>query len=250
MRILILGNGRSGSSMLGMMLGSHPMMTNVGEAYNIDDSFITPAKKKLIKEQGLCGVCGKNCSFWHPGRKVWGEKGIWVDTSKLIKWDRMFGPNACRYIRITRSIYDRLGSFKKTKGKITKEIVENWVKYEKQISDYLADKSHFKIKYEDLCAKTGLQDICRWLGLPFQNSMWEFWKTLHHPIRGNAKTNLLVKLHHGLIKKEDLNHKEQEFMDNIGFNVTYYDRTQFLTDSDRGLIRKHGGEEMNRRLNY
>lgn len=251
MKIFILGNGRSGSSMLGMMLGAHPMINNIGEAYHLDKAFVSPAKKKIIKKEGLCGVCGKDCCYWNGADHTMPLPGIVVDTSKIVKWVSSFEEKDNKYIHIVRSVYDRLGSFKKEKGHINERIAMNWVKHENEVHKYLKNRSSYIIKYEDLCQKKGLWGICAdLLGVPFQESMYEFWKELQHPVRGNSKTNLLLKLYHGFITEKDLNSKEKDFMDKIGFNIVYYDRTKFLSPSDMKLIRKCGCDEINRRNGY
>jgi len=248
MRIAILGNGRSGSSMLGMILGSHPLIKDVGEAYNLFPKFITKAKRDLIKKEGLCGVCGRQCKEW--GVNSFNLDGIIVDTSKIVSWFKRVEDKNTKYIRLTRSVYDRLGSFKHKKGRITKEIVINWVKYEQQISNYLSKKQHFTVKYEELCQKKGLHEICGFIGVTGSDSMWNFWETLHHPVRGNSLTNLLVRLKHGLVTFDELKHKEIYFMNTIGFNVKYVDRTKHLDSSDLKLIGKYGGKVMNKEIGY
>ena len=252
MRIFILGNGHSGSSMLGMILGSHPSMTNIGEAYNSEQEFITHAKARLIKKNGLCGVCGKDCDFWGSQNKDLFRETVCVDTSKIVAWARKFSNAGNKYIRITRSVFDRLGSFKRQKGHISREIVENWVRHEKEVSDYLSEIKFpsYTIKYEDLCRKHGLEELMKYIGFEYIPDMWDFWKTMHHPIRGNHRTNLLVKLYHGKIKENELSKKDQEFMKNIGFSITYWNRSIFLGNGDLKLIRKYGGYNMNRRIGY
>lgn len=253
MRIFILGNGRSGSSMLGMILGSHPMITNIGEAYNLDDSFISKEKKEIIKKQGLCGVCGKKCGFWGSASKILGDNGIIVDTSKLVSWVEKFPVLGNKFIRITRSIYDRMGFFKNKKGRITEEIIKNHIRYEKKISNFLSGKDHFVVKYEELCRKQGLNEIMSFIGLPptpTNDLMWNFWENMQHPIRGNGFANLLVKLHHGLVKESDLNLKKQQFMKSIGFNIKFINRSVYLSFEDVQLINRLGGKEIDRRLGY
>jgi hypothetical protein len=227
------------------------LITNIGEAYNLDKTFISYPKRNIIKREGLCGVCGKKCEFWVPNVfKIWGNNGIYVDTSKMVSWFKRIDHESLKYIRLTRSVYDRLGSFKRKKGYITKEIVKNWVAIEERISNYLRKKEHFVVKYEDICHKKGLHEICDFIGLPWNEKMWDFWETLHHPIRGNHFTNLLVRIHHNLVSINQLNHKEKDFINMIGFSIRYIDRTKFLNSSDLKLIEKYGGKKTNKEIGY
>lgn len=253
MNVTILGNGRSGSSMLGLMLGSHSEVINVGEAYHLDEDFVSPQKRKRIKEEGLCGVCGKGCPVWEDRGKTFSEKDIIIDTSKFVSWAKRHK----KFIRTTRSIYDRLGSFKHKKGVITKEIVRNHVKREKEISGFLRDKEAQVevVKYEDLCSSiVGLANAFWYIGLnPTKlevDKYHRFWETMQHPIRGNSITNMLVKLYHGLMQEKDLSPKQREFMDKVGFNVIYLDRTKYLDKSDLKLIKRFGGAKIDKELGY
>jgi hypothetical protein len=55
--LFILGSGRSGSTLLTLILGSHPSCFAIGE---LDKLY-----GKYIKKQSICGICQDNCSFWN-----------------------------------------------------------------------------------------------------------------------------------------------------------------------------------------
>ena len=60
--VYMAGSGHSGSTLLGMMLGKHPEISDLGEANRL---YISARAKKSIKPH-LCG-CGKSvkeCYFW------------------------------------------------------------------------------------------------------------------------------------------------------------------------------------------
>jgi hypothetical protein len=52
----IVGSGRSGSTLLTLLLGSHPKCFSLGE--------LNKLYRYHRKDQNLCGICKMKCDFW------------------------------------------------------------------------------------------------------------------------------------------------------------------------------------------
>lgn len=88
--IFISGMGRSGTSVLDLMIGAHPKYVGVGEAFGL----IEPNSKRLADAEGVhcsCGQIATECSFWgeavHRLRKsdettASGRYGVFLDVFK------------------------------------------------------------------------------------------------------------------------------------------------------------------------
>ena len=66
--IHFIGSGRSGTTLLNIILDNHPLITGVGEL-----SYVT---RHIWRELGYCG-CGKkinNCEIWREIHKKWLEQ--------------------------------------------------------------------------------------------------------------------------------------------------------------------------------
>jgi hypothetical protein len=66
--IFIAGCGHSGSTVLGLMLGNHPLFVGVGEVYNLfnpklkEQNWLERSKEVMCS----CGRLGGECEFWGP----------------------------------------------------------------------------------------------------------------------------------------------------------------------------------------
>ena len=65
-----MGSGRSGSTLLDIVLGSHPDIQGVGELVNLVKN------GWLQNEHCSCGKPANDCPFWSQVRQVWGGRGI------------------------------------------------------------------------------------------------------------------------------------------------------------------------------
>lgn len=96
----IMGAGHSGSTLLDLILGSHPDAFSLGEFLSI------PLKRKGGRyPKEICGICGEGCAFWGEIASLpefqsyfeWGDSTHWF-TARLY---RHFGSFLC-------NIYQRL----------------------------------------------------------------------------------------------------------------------------------------------
>lgn len=64
--IFITGPGHSGSTLLGLILGSHSQMFGLGEIINIPKAF-----QENNQSPKICYICHDSCSFWNqPDREI------------------------------------------------------------------------------------------------------------------------------------------------------------------------------------
>ena len=261
--VFILSNGHSGSTMLDLILGSNSQCVSLGEFRVVAPEHISEEKRKRVKDN-YCAICANECPVWSQLLPMKGPRyhdeahahfgsPVLIDSSKIEDWPALCEKNISGeivYIRLTRSVYDRFGSFRQKRGKVMPAEVKNWVTHEKQITRFLRHRPHIKMKYEDLCRKTGLKSLCSYIGIDYEKRMWKFWKTRHHNLRGNVKTATLVKLYHKIIKRKDLDHTQQMFLRRFGFHVRRVNKSKYLTEKDIALIVKTGAAKINKELGY
>ncbi len=83
LRVLYIGGcGRSGTTVLDMMLGNHPAMQSVGEACHV------AGNAWLRDEYCACGQLGRDCPFWKEVLRRWTERVGQVDLPVYIRQSR------------------------------------------------------------------------------------------------------------------------------------------------------------------
>ena len=259
--VFILGSGHSGSTLLGMILGTNKDATCLGEFKHID-SVLIKDKLKKVQKSGYCSTCGNHCRVWDTfpregnpfvnADRVFGSEFL-VDTSKYLNWfNRCMEdmPFPYKIVRLARDPKDRFGSFRRRRGKLSDEEIYCWVKREAEMTKFLEDKEHIICKYEDFANKRGIDKVCEFIGMKYDPSMYNYWEKLHHNMRGNVRTATLIQLKHGLLKPKDMSKTQKIFFDDVGFNVKHIDKSKYLTGSDLRMLKKYGVSKIEAQLGY
>ena len=208
--ISICGAGHSGSTLLGMVLGTAPDAFYVGEGAKI--RYLHDAKKPLKKR--VCKICGEPCPVWsqfHWNRDepLYGQiarhtgASIIVDSTKNPEW-----------------INDRTAELAQSGGRSVlvlllrdgRAVINSRLrKYperdpQQQIADWMAqvDRSEalyegfagpkIRVHYEDFASdpETVTRSICEAAGISYHPEMLDFSSRPQHPLGGNNGTQFLV----------------------------------------------------------
>jgi len=208
--VLICGAGHSGSTLLGMIIGSRDDAMYCGEMaksrYFFNES--APLRKKI------CSLCGETCQVWNKYEnnlsidlyeqlsRISG-KHIIVDSTKRVSWIEEQlntlnlnggNPFLVFLIRDGRAVVN--SRIRKYPDMDCKKIIENWkeqiLKTEEMYEGF--DGKKIIIKYEDLCAdpEISLRNVCSLLQIDYNQSMLDYTSYHHHPLGSNKGTNYLV----------------------------------------------------------
>jgi hypothetical protein len=208
--ILICGVPHSGTTLLGLILGSHEDCFYGGEFNNIlyfNNNNIPPDKR-------YCRTCGPTCPIWNQFNleskldvyeqltRITG-KSIIIDSTKNINWLTQQISNLksepvnlflIYLMRDGRAVVNSL--MRKYSDKDPKEIILDWkVHVEKTNSLFINfEGSKMKLHYEALALNPSeiIEKICNFLGLNFEPYMVQFYLKEHHPIGGNLGTQYLL----------------------------------------------------------
>lgn len=243
MIVFIVSASRAGSTMLDLMLGSHPECSSLGE---------------FNRYKKTCGLCGVECEYWKQYNKYNKKYNCWtsvyktfktpilIDSSKKIHWVKEHGKKQKhKIIRIIRNGYDRMKTYIDRDGYLKASNVKNWVRKEKKITAFCNKRKHLLVKYEDICESNDLQRCCEFIGIDYRPEMREFWKIKHHAIPGSNKTYALLRKYHDV----NLGNYETTMIENHGFEVKI--RKRFvMSDKDYKTFVKNGGLKLNKKLGY
>lgn len=208
--IFICGAGHSGSTLLGMILGSHSQCFYAGEA--MKTSYLHRQEPPLRKR--MCKFCGLGCPIWskiEPSNveniytqiMAISQKPIIVDSSKRIDWlqqkiAQVIANNLTPYLifiqRDGRAVIN--SRIRKSPDQNVSEIIKSWIKNITETEELFQGFSHQKIKirYEELATQPVLiiSNLCDSLGLSYESSMLNYYQHEHHPLGGNSGTQSLV----------------------------------------------------------
>ena len=205
------GAGHSGSTLLGIALGSHPSVFYAGEARK--SLFLGDERKPLRKR--VCKVCGPECPVWgHLDRRE-GEdlyealsrrtgRPIVVDSTKLPAWIEeqttivVSRGVAVHLIYLARDGRAVLASqLRKYPDVSAHEHAQRWVK---RIAETDALVARFpggvsQVRYEDFATRPEeiLRTLAGALGLEWDPQIMDPWHTEQHPLGGNAGTQSLIE---------------------------------------------------------
>lgn len=209
------GVGHSGSTLLGLILGSHPRCFYAGEAGKT---------RRLVEGRGdprkrTCKLCGPSCRIWSGfelrpdidlyeqiSRRV--ERPVIIDSSKKLRWIRrqMAALETAgvvpRYIFLQRDGRAVINSrVRKYPDEPPRAHVDAWVEQIRQAIEFYENLSHPKlaVRYERLASEpeATTRRICEFLEIEFIPSMLEFYVHEHHPLGGNNGTQFMVARHQG-----------------------------------------------------
>ena len=209
----ICGAGHSGSTLLGLVLGSHTDCFYAGEARK--SQFVGNPQKALRKR--TCKLCGEDCPVWtgfndgiedrtaglyqRIARKA--QRGVVIDSTKNVDWlrDRMADlatdgiPVYLLYLqRDGRAVIN--SRLRKYSEKSPAELIEQWqsqVERTNELYDAFSG-SKMSLHYEDFARnpEATTRNLTEFLGLDFQPAMMRFDEFEHHPIGGNNGTQFQV----------------------------------------------------------
>ncbi|MCA9774176.1 MAG: sulfotransferase [Myxococcales bacterium] len=83
--IYVTGYGRSGSTVLDMILDNHPEVMGLGELVNL------PQAVWINGEYCACGQPGRTCGFWSEVRRIWSKETGVEDLGEYLTLQRRFG---------------------------------------------------------------------------------------------------------------------------------------------------------------
>ncbi|NET43658.1 sulfotransferase [Okeania sp. SIO2B3] len=208
--VFICGAGHSGSTLLGMILGSHQDCFYCGEANKT--RFFQDLQKPEIKR--TCKICGRNCPVW--GDFVVSDrldlyeqlsrqtgKAIVIDSTKEIKWitekiAAIENTNTQMFLlfiqRDGRAVIN--SRLRKYPEEDVDKIINNWVNKIQQTQKLYEDFSgkKIKVKYEKLASNPAAvtRRLCDFLEIEYQPEMVEYYRHEHHPLGGNSGTQFLI----------------------------------------------------------
>jgi LPS sulfotransferase NodH len=208
--IFICGAGHSGSTLLGMILGSHSHCFYAGEA--LKTSYFhrdqTPVRKRM------CKFCGFDCPVWskldlNKSRDIYTQimaitqKPVVIDSTKRIVWlqqkiSEVISNNITPYLifiqRDGRAVVN--SRIRKSPDQDPTEIIRAWVDKIRETEELFTQfpQQKIKVRYEELATKPDsiISHLCNFLELPYESSMRNYYEHEHHPLGGNSGTQSLV----------------------------------------------------------
>ncbi|TXT54472.1 MAG: hypothetical protein BAJALOKI1v1_2160003 [Promethearchaeota archaeon] len=205
----ICGAPHSGSTLLGLILGSHSKCFYAGEANKV-----TFLHSKSSSEDSKCKMCGQNCSIWgdftlkdpkdlYLQLSLKTQTPIIIDSTKKPTWLQEQINNLKReQITLTLIYLYRDGRavinsrLRKYKDSEPAKVIDNWIshinKTNQLYNEFPGDK--IKILYKNLAQNTieTIQTITKFLTISFEPSMIAFYEHEHHPLGGNTGTQSLI----------------------------------------------------------
>lgn len=207
---MVCGAGHSGSTLLGMILGSHSAAFYMGEGGKV--RYLHDEKKPMRKR--VCKICGENCPVWSnfhwdKGRALYPQVAqhvgakIIVDTTKDEAWIEArsaefiaAGGQACLLL-LTRDgravVNSRIRKYPERDPET--QILDWKAKMERSQALFEAfDGLKTVVRYEDLAVDTEreVRRICDVIGVEFDSGMLDFAATPHHVLGGNSGTQYIV----------------------------------------------------------
>lgn len=208
--ILIAGAGHSGSTLLGLILGSHSAAFYAGEAKKV--VYIGDPTKPERKR--VCKLCGADCRVWGMFPATTGEqlyrilrertgKQTIVDSSKSLAWLRAriddelkswTAPVLLFLQRDGRAVFN--SRVRKYPDREPEAIAAKWAQ---QVDSTRALFESYEgprliVRYEELATEPErvVQEICELAGLTFEPGMLNFTAFEHHVLGGNNGTQFQV----------------------------------------------------------
>lgn len=208
--VMICGAGHSGSTLLGMILGSHSDAFYMGEGGKA--RYLGDEKKPLRKR--VCKICGEDCPVWagfewdgdtplyaqvsaHVGKRVI------IDSTKDEGWiearagEVRAGDGTPVLLKLSRDGRAVVNSrLRKYPDRDPAAQIQAWV--DKMASaDALFEAFEgpkMRVRYEDLAenSATTIEALCRLIGLDYQPGMANFAAVEHHVLGGNSGTQFIA----------------------------------------------------------
>jgi len=201
--VFILSPSYSGSTMLGLILGSHSQCEWVGEfsklkKYNAQAKTYSQAKSVNFCRFCKPGTCTLylDCNTYEKISERFKGK-LLIDTSKKAGWVEKNKKVVHSVIYIDRPHADITASFAK-RGIFRKDMAER-LRRSKSTRLKVAKKfPHMTVGYKDICNSDGIERVCAFLGLKYEPEMKKFWLKKHH---GVGNVNLINGIVDGSIRE-------------------------------------------------
>lgn len=206
----VCGAGHSGSTLLGMVLGSHSSAFYMGEGAKV--RYLHDETKPLRKR--VCKICGEDCPVWskfqwdknrplHAQLAEFTGAGVIVDTTKDERWiearaeeTRAAGgtPYLIFLTRDGRAVVN--SRIRKYPERDPSDQIRQWVEKMSTSRELFEafEGPKRELRYEDLASDTEatVRALCEWLDLDFEPGMLDFTATQQHVLGGNNGTQYLA----------------------------------------------------------
>jgi hypothetical protein len=212
---IIAGAGHSGSTVLGMVLGSHPACFYAGEAGKT--RYLHDPRKDERKR--VCKMCGEGCPIWGSFRLPEGVdlyeqisritgRPVVVDSTKGLEWidqrlAELEGTGSTAVLlflqRDGRAVIN--SRVRKYPDRDPREQIQRWaeqIRATRALFDRF-DGPKAVVRYEQFATDPAgvTEELCGLLGIGFVPRMLEFYRSEHHPLGGNNGAQYLVARLHG-----------------------------------------------------
>ncbi len=204
---LICGAGHSGSTLLGLVLGSHTSCFYCGEAAKV--RYLGDRRK--VPRKRVCKLCGEGCPLW--SRFSWdrgaplyaqisraADAPVVIDSTKNAAWigerlAELRHPALLIFLqRDGRAVIN--SRIRKYPGMPVEQLIADWTAQIQRTRElYEAfDGRRCSLRYEDLASdpEAAARRLCGLLELDFEPAMLDFTRHEHHPLGGNNGTQYLV----------------------------------------------------------
>jgi len=208
--VAIGGAGHSGSTLLGLVLGSHSHVFYAGEAKKT--LFIGNPDKPLRKR--VCKLCGPGCEVWSrftvpPEPDLYEQvaritgRSVIVDSTKKPDWirarraelDAVGVPHRLIFLaRDGRAVVNSRA--RKYPDRSPEALVDEWVGQIEATEALRRERPDeaLLVRYEALATQPEetVRAVCAFLGLEFEPGMLAYETRDHHPLGGNTGTQSVV----------------------------------------------------------
>lgn len=208
--VLICGAGHSGSTLLGMILGSHTDAFYMGEGGKA--RYLGDERKPLRKR--VCKICGEDCPVWsdfswdgsaplYAAVAAHVGKSVIIDSTKDEDWisaranevETAGGKAVLIFLgRDGRAVINsRLRKYPDREAAIQ---IQSWIdkmtSAEALFENFTGPK--MRLRYEDLAENSDrtIRALCELVGLDYQPAMADFTRAEHHVLGGNSGTQFVA----------------------------------------------------------
>lgn len=205
----IIGAPHSGSTLVGLILGSHSTAFFAGEANKV----IFFNDPNFEEERKFCRLCGKDCRIWNKvnpnGPNLYlqlnelTKKSIIIDSTKNLEWIHK-QLELAEYIKLdtcliflkrdVRAVINSLA--RKYPNKPIEELIDSWYEHIRETKELFTDFKGKKIEiyYEDLTLNPDqiIERLCAFLEIDYEPEMKNYYHKDHHSIGGNIGTHYLL----------------------------------------------------------
>jgi len=225
--IFICGAPHSGSTLLGLILGSHIQCFYAGEANKV--KFLNSEDQQADR---YCKICGPDCTIW--GDFIYEEnmntyqwlsektlKLIIIDSTKNLDWvkSQIFKLKNTNFqiyliylLRDGRAVIN--SRLRKYKNSEPQDIIDEWINHMEKTDKFYQNFSYHKKKvhYEELAINPDkiVKELCHFLGISYDADMLKYYNHKHHPLGGNIGTqSLIVKAQEEKLKNQHIHLSER-----------------------------------------